>query len=145
MGGGEIDDSPTLGRPRRASELCSSCDRIMSTSLHQLLKERPNDILNRFVSQVQSAGAAPPGLPRSLLVDHIPSFLGELAEQLAGSSAVASILTESSSSRLSTRSSGATAGVNVRPGRLVSTISAERSLARVSKVSRHSKVEGSAQ
>jgi signal transduction histidine kinase/CheY-like chemotaxis protein len=56
----------------------------MGISLHQLLKDHPNDILNRFVSQVQSKGVAPPGLPRSLLIDHIPNFLGELAEQLAG-------------------------------------------------------------
>jgi signal transduction histidine kinase/ActR/RegA family two-component response regulator len=54
----------------------------MGTSLLQLLKDYPNEILNRFVSQVRGEGVAPAGLSRSLLVDHIPSFLGDLAEQL---------------------------------------------------------------
>jgi signal transduction histidine kinase/ActR/RegA family two-component response regulator len=55
----------------------------MSITLQQLLKERPNEILNRFVSRVRSEGAAPANLPRSLLIDHIPNFLGDLAEQLS--------------------------------------------------------------
>src|SRR5688572_18052692 len=60
----------------------------MGTTLHQLLIEHPDDILSRFGSQVRQTEVTPPGLSRPLLVDHIPAFLDEIAEELASGSGV---------------------------------------------------------
>jgi signal transduction histidine kinase/CheY-like chemotaxis protein len=60
----------------------------MGTTLHQLLIEHPDDILTRFVSQARQTEVTPPGLSRPLLVDHIPAFLDEIAEELASGSGV---------------------------------------------------------
>ena len=52
-------------------------------SLEQILSECRDDILARFVREVQSKDLPPPGLSRSVLIDHIPDFLDEICEQLA--------------------------------------------------------------
>lgn len=56
--------------------------------LARLLRERRNDIVARFVEQVRQKGLAPADVERSLLVDHIPSFLDEIVEALARDKAV---------------------------------------------------------
>lgn len=57
-------------------------------SLQQLLHDRRDEILARFIQEVEQKDLPPPGLPRSVLVDHIPVFLDEIALDLsAGSNA----------------------------------------------------------
>ncbi|HYQ15763.1 MAG TPA: RsbRD N-terminal domain-containing protein, partial [Polyangiaceae bacterium] len=55
-------------------------------SLQQLLRDRRDDILKRFVQEVQQKDLPPAGLPRSVLVDHIPIFLEEIGLELAAGS-----------------------------------------------------------
>src|SRR5882724_5664890 len=52
-------------------------------SLKQILNEFRDDILARFIREVVSKDLPPPGLPRSVLVDHIPRFLDELSDELS--------------------------------------------------------------
>src|SRR5262245_25791153 len=52
-------------------------------SLQQLLRERRDDIVARFVRDVERKDLPPPGLSKSVLIDHIPLFLDELSEELA--------------------------------------------------------------
>jgi signal transduction histidine kinase/ActR/RegA family two-component response regulator len=54
-------------------------------SLKKILSECRDDILARFVREVESKDLPPPGLPRSVLVDHIPLFLDELSNELSTS------------------------------------------------------------
>jgi signal transduction histidine kinase/ActR/RegA family two-component response regulator len=54
----------------------------MSPSLHQLLTERREEIMARFVTEVQRKDLPPPGLPRPVLIDHIPKFLDEIISDL---------------------------------------------------------------
>jgi signal transduction histidine kinase/CheY-like chemotaxis protein len=52
-------------------------------TLKQLLSDRREDILARFVREVERKELPPPGLPRSVLVDHIPIFLEEIGLELS--------------------------------------------------------------
>jgi signal transduction histidine kinase/ActR/RegA family two-component response regulator len=52
-------------------------------SLKQLLSERRDDIVARFVRDVARKDLSPPGLPASVLIDHIPGFLDEICEELS--------------------------------------------------------------
>ncbi|MES1175547.1 MAG: ATP-binding protein [Myxococcales bacterium] len=52
-------------------------------SLKKILNECRDDILARFVREVEQKDLPPPGLPRSVLVDHIPLFLDEISEELS--------------------------------------------------------------
>jgi signal transduction histidine kinase/ActR/RegA family two-component response regulator len=52
-------------------------------SLKQLLSDRRDDILATFVREVERKDLPPAGLPRSVLVDHIPLFLDEISEELS--------------------------------------------------------------
>lgn len=54
-------------------------------TLGELLTERRQVIVDRFVAEVQRTGAPPESAPRSMLVDHIPILLNELAVALGGS------------------------------------------------------------
>jgi signal transduction histidine kinase/ActR/RegA family two-component response regulator len=51
-------------------------------SLVRTLREHRSSILSKFVSEVERADLAPAGTPRSLIIDHIPVFLDELAAHL---------------------------------------------------------------
>ncbi|MES1183237.1 MAG: RsbRD N-terminal domain-containing protein, partial [Myxococcales bacterium] len=55
-------------------------------SLQQLLRDRRDEILARFVQEVERKDLPPPGLPSSVLVDHIPVFLEEIAQELSAGS-----------------------------------------------------------
>ena len=50
--------------------------------LVELLKRRREDIVARFVREVQREDLPPDDAPRSLLVDHIPQFLDEIIQEL---------------------------------------------------------------
>ena len=52
-------------------------------SLDRILSECRDDILARFVRDVENKELPPADLPRSVLVDHIPLFLDEISEQLS--------------------------------------------------------------
>src|SRR6476469_7258139 len=52
-------------------------------SLKQILNECREDILARFVREVERKDLPPPGLPRSVLIDHIPLFLEEIGLELS--------------------------------------------------------------
>jgi CheY-like chemotaxis protein/GAF domain-containing protein len=52
-------------------------------SLKQVLSDCRDDILARFVREVERKDLPPPGLPRSVLVDHIPVFLDEIGVELS--------------------------------------------------------------
>jgi signal transduction histidine kinase/CheY-like chemotaxis protein len=54
----------------------------MVLSLHQLLIERREEIVARFVTEVQRKDLPPPGVPRPVLIDHIPKFLDEIVAEL---------------------------------------------------------------
>ncbi len=54
----------------------------MSVTLRQLMLDHRDAIVRRFVAQVQRGALSPPGVTRSLLVDHIPIFLDEIVEEL---------------------------------------------------------------
>ena len=53
-----------------------------SLTLEQVLTERRDAIIARFVVEVRRKDLPPAGLSRSLLVDHIPGFLDEILEEL---------------------------------------------------------------
>jgi signal transduction histidine kinase/ActR/RegA family two-component response regulator len=55
----------------------------LAMSLKQLLTDRRDDILARFVREVESKDLPPAGLPRSVLIDHIPLFLDEISDELS--------------------------------------------------------------
>ena len=52
-------------------------------ALADLLRARRDDIVARFVTETQRKELSPPGVPRSKIVDHIPSFLDEIAAEVA--------------------------------------------------------------
>ena len=52
-------------------------------SLLQLLSDGRNDILARFVRGVEQKDLPPTGLPPSVLIDHIPLFLEEIATEMS--------------------------------------------------------------
>jgi signal transduction histidine kinase/CheY-like chemotaxis protein len=52
-------------------------------TLAQVLTLRQQDIVARFVSDVQWSDVPPDGVPRSLIVDHIPVFLTDVAAALS--------------------------------------------------------------
>ena len=58
------------------------------TGLARLLNERRNEIVERFVSEVQRKDLSPQGTSRSLLIDHIPRFLDEIVSELARGAAL---------------------------------------------------------
>jgi signal transduction histidine kinase/ActR/RegA family two-component response regulator len=51
-------------------------------TLQELLVEHRDDIVTRFVNQVERKDLSPPDAPRASIVDHIPSFLDEVAAEL---------------------------------------------------------------
>jgi signal transduction histidine kinase len=56
----------------------------MSPSLRQLLVEHRDAIVSRFVQQLRRKDLPPtPGLPRPVLIDHIPKFLDDIVTELA--------------------------------------------------------------
>jgi signal transduction histidine kinase/ActR/RegA family two-component response regulator len=55
-------------------------------SLEQLLRDRREEILARFVQEVERKDLSPDGLTRSLLINHIPIFLDEIGAELAAGS-----------------------------------------------------------
>ena len=55
-------------------------------TLEQLLDDRQGEILAKFVCEVERKDLPPPGVPKSVLVDHIPLFLGEISAELARAS-----------------------------------------------------------
>ncbi len=65
----------------------ATVDVTNAMTLRQLLSDQSDEIVNRFVAALRSGDTASSELPRSLLVDHIPVFLGEIAEGLANSRA----------------------------------------------------------
>jgi len=52
-------------------------------SLQELLSDHRDQILARFVREVERKDLPPPGLSHSVLVDHIPLFLDEIAAELS--------------------------------------------------------------
>ena len=54
-----------------------------SPSLRQLLTHHRDEIVARFVREVQRKDLPPPGLSRPVLIDHIPKFLDEIVEELS--------------------------------------------------------------
>jgi signal transduction histidine kinase/ActR/RegA family two-component response regulator len=52
-------------------------------SLKQILSDCRDEILAKFVREVESKDLPPPGLSRSVLVDHIPLFLDEISDELS--------------------------------------------------------------
>ncbi len=54
----------------------------MGESLRDLLAANRDQIVARFVDEVRGKELSPSGLPRSLLVDHIPTFLEEIIAEL---------------------------------------------------------------
>jgi signal transduction histidine kinase/CheY-like chemotaxis protein len=53
--------------------------------LEQMLSERRDEILALFVREVERKDLPPPGLSQSVLMDHIPIFLEEIAAELSRS------------------------------------------------------------
>jgi signal transduction histidine kinase/ActR/RegA family two-component response regulator len=58
--------------------------------LATFLEEKRDAIVARFVSEVQRKDLSPPGVERSLLVDHIPTFLDEIVSALTSDGTVRS-------------------------------------------------------
>ena len=54
----------------------------MPLSLRQLLVEHRDAIVSRFFQQVQRKDLPPPGVPRPVLIDHIPKFLDDIVTEL---------------------------------------------------------------
>jgi signal transduction histidine kinase/CheY-like chemotaxis protein len=52
-------------------------------SLKQMLSDRSDAIMARFVREVEDKDLPPPGLSRSVLVDHLPLFLDEIMVELS--------------------------------------------------------------
>ena len=53
--------------------------------LHELLTEQRDDIVRRFVGEIEKRDLPPRGTSRSLLVDHVPRFLDDIVFELATS------------------------------------------------------------
>jgi signal transduction histidine kinase/ActR/RegA family two-component response regulator len=51
-------------------------------TLQQLLSAHTDEIVARFIAGVKKQDLAPPGTPASLLIDHIPIFLQDIAREL---------------------------------------------------------------
>ncbi|HLK36127.1 MAG TPA: RsbRD N-terminal domain-containing protein, partial [Polyangiaceae bacterium] len=56
--------------------------------LAQLLKNQRDQIVSRFVAEVQRKDLSPAGVARSLLVDHIPKFIDEIVSEITGLNSV---------------------------------------------------------
>jgi len=56
---------------------------VTTPLLLDLLTTHRDEIVARFVAEVQLKDLSPPGVPHSLLVDHIPNFLDEIVAELA--------------------------------------------------------------
>ncbi len=56
---------------------------MTTRAFSQLLAEHRDAIVALFVAEVERTAVSPPGVGRSLLVDHIPKFLDEIAAELA--------------------------------------------------------------
>jgi signal transduction histidine kinase/ActR/RegA family two-component response regulator len=61
---------------------------VTAPSLADLLQRNRDEIVSRFVAEVQRKDLSPPGTARSLLVDHIPRFLDEVMAELVPGTAV---------------------------------------------------------
>lgn len=59
---------------------------VFAMSLQELLRDRRDEILTRFIGEVERKGLAPPGLSPSVLADHIPLFLDEISDELSAGS-----------------------------------------------------------
>jgi signal transduction histidine kinase/CheY-like chemotaxis protein len=59
-----------------------------TTDLAQMLESRRDAVVARFVMEVQRKDLPPPGVAHSLLVDHLPAFLEEVAFELRRVSSV---------------------------------------------------------
>lgn len=55
---------------------------MTATALEQLLADNRAEIVARFVAEIREKDLSPEGVPRPLLVDHIPSFLDEIVGEL---------------------------------------------------------------
>jgi len=68
-------------------------------ALEDLLKDYRDQIIGRFLKTVQRDGLVPPGAAPSVLIDHIPAFLDDIARQLSkpavSSAPTSAALTES--------------------------------------------------
>ncbi len=60
----------------------SATEPFADFGLAELLSAQRDAIVSRFVAEVQRKDLSPPGVPRSLLVDHIPKFLDEIVSEL---------------------------------------------------------------
>src|SRR3954451_11933484 len=69
----ERDSGHTLGAGEVVGE---------SLDLARLLRERRESIVSRFVAEVKRNELSAPGAAPLLIVDHIPTFLEELAAEL---------------------------------------------------------------
>jgi signal transduction histidine kinase/ActR/RegA family two-component response regulator len=61
---------------------------VTTPSLADLLLHHRDQIVSRFVAEVQRKDLSPPGTARSLLVDHIPRFLDEVVAELVPGTAL---------------------------------------------------------
>jgi len=61
---------------------------VAARDLAELLTEQRDAIVSRFVAEVERKDLSPPGLSRSLLVDHIPKFLDEIVSEAMRSQGV---------------------------------------------------------
>jgi hypothetical protein len=61
---------------------------VTTPSLADLLQNQRDQIVSRFVAEVQRKDLSPPGTARSLLVDHVPAFLDEVVAELLGGTAL---------------------------------------------------------
>jgi len=55
---------------------------MVARTLEQILTERRDVIIARFIAEVRRQELAPAGVPRALLVDHLPTFLDEIVTEL---------------------------------------------------------------
>jgi signal transduction histidine kinase/CheY-like chemotaxis protein len=76
-----------IGDPA-CEDSCAPRSGVTPPNLARLLKERRNEIVARFVAEVERKDLPPPGTSPSLLVDHIPRFLDEIVSELTQSAAV---------------------------------------------------------
>jgi signal transduction histidine kinase/ActR/RegA family two-component response regulator len=57
-------------------------------SLASLLRDNADAIVGAFVAEIQRKDLSPPGVGRSLLIDHIPRFLEDIVNELTASEAL---------------------------------------------------------
>jgi signal transduction histidine kinase/CheY-like chemotaxis protein len=61
---------------------------VTTPSLADLLQHHRDQIVSRFIAEVQRKDLSPPGTAPSLLVDHVPRFLDEVVAELVPGTAV---------------------------------------------------------